>query len=44
VFSASVSITTNYGGVEFVGNTVKGSLTITGNTGTLPAPTLEPWT
>jgi extracellular elastinolytic metalloproteinase len=31
-------ITNNLGGVEFIGNTVKGPLTITGNTGTLPPP------
>jgi hypothetical protein len=38
LFSGWVRITTNYGGVDFDGNAVKGSLTITGNTGALPAP------
>jgi len=33
-----VSTTNNLGGVEFDGNTVHGSLKITGNTGTLPPP------
>jgi hypothetical protein len=32
----SASVSGNYGGVEFDGNTVSGSLTVTGNTGTTP--------
>jgi hypothetical protein len=32
------NVTSNLGGVEFNGNTVSGSLTITGNSGALPSP------
>ncbi|MEA2293397.1 MAG: hypothetical protein QOE86_1036, partial [Solirubrobacteraceae bacterium] len=42
ILSGSASITSGLGGVEFDGNTVRGPLTITGNTGTLPPPDVGP--